>query len=97
MRDIVRFNLLATLTPEVILGVLRRKHGPGWFKLKSNWYFSPTEWFHVLRLASALLFNLCVALLPLWPLETVMQGLKPDMNRRGPKSSDKAFACDGWP
>lgn len=96
MRDIVRYNLLATLTPEVILGVLRRKHGPGWFKLKQSWYFSPAEWFFVTRLAVSLLFNLAVAMMPLWPLEAIMQGLKPDLIRRGPKDRHKSFTCRGW-
>ena len=96
MRDIIRYNLLATLTPEVLLGVLRRKHGPGWFKLKARWYFSPTEIFFVSKLAVSLLFNLVIALLPLWPLEKIAQWLNPNLMHRGLKQNYKNFDSKGW-
>jgi radical SAM superfamily enzyme YgiQ (UPF0313 family) len=96
MRDIIRYNLLATLTPEVILGVLQRKHGPGWFKLKANWFFSISELFFVAKLSIALLLNLAISILPLWPLESIMQWLKPELIRRGSKPNYKNFASSEW-
>jgi hypothetical protein len=95
-RDIIRYNLLATCTPEVILGVLQRKHGPGWFKLKSNWFLSITELFFVTKLAMSLLLNFGIAILPLWPIETLMQRLKPELIRRGPKTRHKSYSSSGW-
>lgn len=95
-RDVIRYNLLASLRPSVLMGVLKRKHGPGWFKLRAQWYVYPSEWFHVVRLATILLGNLVVSLLPLFPLENIVNSLNAKMQRRVPIKKRQEYVPSGW-
>ncbi len=96
-RDIIRFNILAALRPSIIKGVLLRKHGPGWFKLKSYWFLRPTELFHLMRLAAVLIVNLLISFLPLWPLENIIQFFVPGLQRRVSAKDRKPYVPSGWP
>ncbi len=95
-RDVIRYNLLSTLRPQVLWGVLARKHGPGWFKLRSQWYFYPSEWLHILRLASVLLGNLVISFLPLVPFEWIIRRMNPRLQRRIPAKRRSVYAASGW-
>lgn len=95
-RDVIRYNLLASLRPSVVMGILKRKHGPGWFKLHAQWYVDPSEWFHILRLATILLGNLMVSFLPLFPLENIMNYLNPKMQKRVPVDKRPEYIPSGW-
>ena len=95
-RDVIRYNLVSTLRPQVLWGVLTRKHGPGWFKLRAQWYFYPSEWFHILRLASILLGNLVVSFLPLFFFERVINRMNPRLQKRGPAKERSVYVPSGW-
>lgn len=95
-RDVIRYNLLSTLRPQVLWGVLTRKHGPGWFKLRARWYLYPSEWLHILRLASILLGNLVISFLPLVPFEWMINGMNPRLQRRIPKRRRQVYVPSFW-
>jgi len=95
-RDVIRYNLLASLRPSVLKGVLQRKHGPGWFKLRAQWYLHPSEWFHIAQLATVLVGNLIISLLPLFPLEPIINGLSPRLQRRVPVELRRRYVPSGW-
>lgn len=95
-RDVIRYNLLSTLRPQVLWGVLMRKHGPGWFKLKSRWYLHPSEWMHIFRLASILLGNLVISFLPLFPFERIINRMNPKLQRRIPLKQRSNYQPSSW-
>jgi hypothetical protein len=95
-RDVIRYNLLSVLRPRVILGVLTRKHGPGWFKLRAQWYLHPNEWIHIFRLASILLGNLVISFLPLFFFEWAINKLNPRFQPRVPRRKQEAYIPSGW-
>lgn len=92
----IRYNLISTLRPQVLWGVLRRKHGPGWFKLKAQWYLHPSEWFHVVQLASILSWNLLLSFFPLFPLEWAVNVSNPKLQRRIPRKKRALYAPSSW-
>lgn len=95
-RDVIRYNLLSTLRPHVLWGVLKRKHGPGWFKLRAQWYFHPSEWLHICQLASILLGNLAVSFLPLFPFEWIINQMSPRLQRRVPAKKRENYVPSRW-
>lgn len=95
-RDVIRYNLMSTLRPKVLWGVLTRKHGPGWFKLQAQWYFHPSDWFHILRLASILLGNLVISFLPIFLFEWVINRMNPRLQRRIPAKQRALYVPSGW-
>ncbi len=95
-RDVIRYNLLSVLRPQVLWGVLTRKHGPGWFKLRAQWYFHPSEWLQVVRLAGILLGNLAISFLPLVFFERVINGMSPRLQRRVPPAQRAVYAPTAW-
>lgn len=97
MRDVIRYNLLATLFRwTAIKGILTRRHGPGWFKLQAGWYVKPTEIFYIASLAFRLLRDLAVASCPLWILEPIMQWRNPNLQRRLSKDLWLEHKSSGW-
>ena len=95
-RDVIRYNLLSSLRPQVLMGVLRRKHGPGWFKLRAQWYVHPSEWFHLLQLSSILLGNLIISFLPLFFFEQVINWMNPKLQKRIPTKKRAAYVPSSW-
>ncbi len=95
-RDVIRYNLLSTLRPQVIWGVIARKHGPGWFKLRAQWYLRPSEWLHIVRLASVLLGNLIVSFLPLFPFDWIINRMNPKLQRRIPPEKRAVYVPSAW-
>lgn len=95
-RDVIRYNLLSMLRPQVLWAVLTRQHGPGWFKLRAQWYFHPAEWVHVLGLASVLLGNFVVSFLPLTFFEGLINRLNPKLQRRVPLKQRPVYLPSGW-
>jgi radical SAM superfamily enzyme YgiQ (UPF0313 family) len=95
-RDVIRYNLLSTLRPQVLWGVLTRKHGPGWFKLKARWYLYPIEWLQIFRLAGILLGNLIISFLPLFLFEQVINAINPRFQRRVPEKQRAVYVPSGW-
>ncbi len=95
-RDVIRYNLLSTLRPQVLWGVLARKHGPGWFKLRAQWYLHPSEWFHILCLASTLLGNLAISFLPLVFFERAINWMSPRLQRRIPERQRELYVPSQW-
>lgn len=96
-RDLIRFNLLASLRPRVLWAIVRRRHGPGWFKLRAAWYLRPSDLFRLSLLAIVMIFNLLVAMMPLFPLEGIAEWLDPDLQRR--RKADPVpvqFAPTSW-
>jgi len=95
-RDVIRYNLLVTLRWSVVKGILRRRHGPGWFKLKAQWYLKPAEWFYVGKLALMLLGNLVFSFMPLFILEPILHWRNPTLQRRVPKDQIAIYKPSGW-
>jgi len=95
-RDVIRYNLLSNFRPRVLWGVITRKHGPGWFKLRSRWYLFPSEWLHLFRLSFALASNLIISFLPLFPLEWIVNRLNPHLQRRVPVKQRSIYIPSGW-
>ncbi len=55
-RDVIRYNLMATLFSwSTIKAIIFRKHGPGWFKLRAGWYLHPSEYRKIFKLGIMLL------------------------------------------
>jgi anaerobic magnesium-protoporphyrin IX monomethyl ester cyclase len=71
-RDFIRYNMLSWLRPRAVLGYLRRKHGPGWFKLGAHWFIRPGDVLHVLRLFAVALVNLMISFLPSFMMEPLL-------------------------
>ncbi|MBI3318502.1 MAG: radical SAM protein, partial [Candidatus Omnitrophica bacterium] len=95
-RDVIRYNLISTLRPQVLWGVATRKHGPGWFKLRSQWYLRPSEWLHIARLASILMGNLVISFLPLFFFEWVINRMNPKLQKRVPKQRQSLYVASSW-
>ena len=73
-----------------------RKHGPGWFKLRAQWYLHPSEWLHIIQLASILLGNLIVSFLPLFPFEWIINRMNPRLQRRVSAKKREAYVPSRW-
>lgn len=95
-RDIIRYNILSNLRPRVLWGVLTRKQGPGWFQLRARWYFSPSQWFYIFRLASILAINLLVSFIPLFFFEQVINFCNPKLQRRIAPKRREVYIPSGW-
>ncbi|MBI1952821.1 MAG: B12-binding domain-containing radical SAM protein [Candidatus Omnitrophica bacterium] len=95
-RDVIRYNLLSVFRPKVLWGVITRKHGPGWFKLKARWYFYPSEWGHILRLASILVGNFIVSFTPLFLFEWWVNAMNPRLQRRVSVARRSVYVPSGW-
>ena len=95
-RDIVRYNVKAQLRWSSIKAMITRKHGPGWFKLRANWYFFPSQWYHLFRITTILFINLLICFLPLSMMEKILAWYKPSMQKRIPGSEKRAYIPSGW-
>lgn len=95
-RDIVRYNVKAQLRWTSIKTVLTRKHGPGWFKLRSKWYLFPSQWYHLIRISAILAANLFIVLLPLKWMERFLEYYKPWMKKKIPRSEQTEYLPSGW-
>jgi len=96
-RDVIRYNLMATLFSwSTIMGILLRRHGPGWFKLRARWYLKPNEYRKIFKLAVMLLGNLIFSFCPLFILEPIMHARNPALQRRLPKENWPEHKPSGW-
>ena len=97
VRDMIRYNLMAIVFNwHTIKGILLRKHGPGWFKLRAGWYLQPREYYKMVRLTLMLISNLIFSLCPLFIIEPIMHRRNPRLQRRLPRTAWPEHKPTGW-